>query len=102
MVTDPNTGLLLKYHRELMGMPGFYSMEKPYLLNEREVFGITGHQDPPSQLRALKQMGIEAWLNDCGRVEVVRQVAERALMAVNQKDDQYVLPCLDWHEGEAE
>ena len=71
-------------------------MEKSYLLNEREIFGITGYQDPLSQLRVLKQMGIETWIDNCGLVEVVRSVAEWVLEPTGVEDEKYVLPHLSW------
>ncbi|OED45240.1 hypothetical protein ACH42_05260 [Endozoicomonas sp. (ex Bugula neritina AB1)] len=71
-------------------------MDNELLLTDAEVFGITGYQKPTRQLRALEQIGVNAKINARGRVVVSRKHAEVILAGNTPKDEQQLLPNLDW------
>lgn len=74
-------------------------MDNGILLSGSEVFDITGYQQPACQLRALKQMGVNAKLNARGRVVVSRRHAEQVLGGTQPNNEQQVLPNLDWMDN---
>ena len=74
-------------------------MDDNLLLNDSEVQGVTGYQKQACQLKALKQMGINASINARGRVVVSRKHAEQVLAGTKPADKQQVLPNLDWMDS---